>query len=90
MRPVLAVGLVLRRFAMKDEDSSDRPTDADLPDLWQTQGQGLQPGDDPAWDRYTLQGDHDSLQDPEVLGAAFAGVVLLLVLSGALIAWWIY
>lgn len=75
---------------MKDEATSHRPTDADLPDVWQTQNSGLQPGDDPAWDRYPIWGDHDHAHDPEALGAAFTGLVLLLVLGGALIAWWIF
>lgn len=75
---------------MKDGVTPHRPIEADVPDVWQTQRKGLEPGDDPAWDRYQILGDHDSPQDPEALGAAFAGILLLVVLGGALIAWWIH
>lgn len=59
------------------------PQDAwGLPSAAQTHGGCT---DDIEWSRYEILGDHDDARDPEALGAALAGILLMILVLAALV-----
>ena len=71
---------------MQDETLQPRPEAVDASDAWGLKGAAHDPSGldhDQEWARYEILGDHDDARDPEALGAALAGILVLLLIAAA-------